>query len=428
MSMHHATPNNKLNVADPNFWNEEALLKEERRQFDVCHGCRLCESYCPVFPELFRRTDSLDGDFSKLTRADLRKTEDLCYQCKLCYFRCPYIAPHQYDMDIPRLMIRANLVNTKKDGLSLIDRVIGDTDLLGKVGGLTAPLANWGNQAAPVRFVMEKTAGIHRDAVLPRMHTQSFASWFKRNGAALNKGKIGQRKVAIFYTCSVNYNAPAIGIAAAQVLAHNGIALMVPKQQCCGMPFMDGGALDLALKKIRANVASLAQVVRDGYEIVVLTPTSSFMIKNEYPQLEPTADCRLVAEHTFDVSEYLWKLKGEGALKTDFKVRLGKIAYHVPCHTRVQFIGFRGADLLALVPGAEVERIERCSAHDGTWGVKVATHALSMRYGAKLFDALKDSDAELYTSDCPLAANHIELGTGQRPIHPLQVLKTAYGL
>lgn len=428
MTIEKQVPANKLNVGDPQFWDEAALLKEERRQFDVCHGCRLCESFCPTFPEMFRQTDAVDGDFSKLSRVEFRQTEDLCYQCKLCFFRCPYIAPHHYDLDIPRLFIRTKLVNVKKEGVDFLDRIMGDTDLLGKVGGLTAPLANAGNTAKPIRFLMEKTAGIHRDAILPTMYRQSFASWFKRHSAELNKQAAGKRKVALFYTCSVNYNDPDIGIAAAQVFAHNGIEVIVPKQECCGMPFIDGGAWDLAQKKVRNNIASLVEVVRQGYDIVVATPTSSFMIKKEYPQLEPTPESRLVAEHTFDISDYLWQLKLDGTLKTDFKTKLGRIAYHAPCHTRVQFTGFRGAELVALVPGAEVERIERCSHHDGTWGVKVKSQPLSMRYGKRLFDAMLDVDTQLYVSDCPLAANQIQLGTGRRPVHPMQVLKMAYGL
>ena len=116
-------------------------------------------------------------------------------------------------------------------------------------------------------------------------------------------------------------------------------------------------------------------------------------------------------------------------LKTDFRTaKLRKVAYHVPCHSRAQFAGTKGADLLELLPGAEVERIEKCSAHDGTWGVKKDSHKVSLEYGAKLFTDMKESEADLYVSDCPLSSNHVLHGTGRRPIHPMQVLKTAYGI
>jgi Fe-S oxidoreductase len=419
---------NKLAVDTPEFWDEEALLKDELRHFDVCHGCRLCWNFCPAFPELFDRTDAVDGDLSKLTRSDLRPVEDLCYQCKLCFIRCPYTDPHDYDLDVPRLFMRAKFVNTKKEGVKWQDRLMGDTDLLGKLGGISAPIANPANNARPIRLVLEKTLGVHRDATLPKFHTRKFKSWFRGNAETLN-ARVTQdaRKVALFYTCYVNYNDPSVGVACAEVLSHNNVRVVVAEQQCCGMPFVDGGALELARKKIRSNIASHVDLVRQGYDIVVPGPTCSYMIKRDYPLLETTEEAKLVAEHTFDISEYLWKLKLDGTLKTDFSP-VGKVAYHAPCHTRAQFMGNKGASLLELIPYTEVEQIERCSAHDGTWGVKTASHLVSLKYGEKLFKDLLESDAGVFVSDCPLAATQIEHGVGTRPVHPMQVLKTAYGI
>ena len=419
---------NKLAVDTPEFWDEEALLQEERRQFDVCHGCRLCWNFCPAFPELFDRTDLVDGDLSKLTRRDLRRVEDLCYQCKLCSIRCPYTAPHDYDLDVPRLFMRAKFVNTRKEGVKWQDRLMGDTDLLGKLGGLSAPIANPANNARPIRLVLEKTLGVHRGATLPKFHARTFKSWFRRNAERLNaRVTPDARKVALFCTCHVNYNDPPVGVACAEVLSHNNVHVVVGEQQCCGMPFIDGGALELARKKIRSNVASHVELVRQGYDIVVPGPTCSYMMKREYPLLETTEDSRLVAEHTFDISEYLWKLKLDDTLKTDFSP-VGKVAYHAPCHTRAQFMGTKGASLLELIPDTEVEQVERCSAHDGAWGVKTASHLVSLKYGERLFKELLASDAAVFVSDCPLAATQIEHGVGTKPVHPMQVLKTAYGI
>ena len=422
-------PANKLAINTPAFWDEQSLLAEERRQFDVCHGCRLCWNFCPAFPELFDRTDAVDGEMRKLTRETLRPVEDLCYQCKLCHIRCPYTSPHDYDLDIPRLFLRAKLVNAKNDGVKLQDRLLGDTDLVGMAGSLTAPLANLGNSTKPVRIVLEKTLGIHRNATLPKFHAQTFSAWFKRHGKAANaRVSKATRKVALFTTCTVNFNDPPTGIACVDVLTHNNVEVLLPKQQCCGMPFLDGGALEQAMAKIKANTASLADVVRQGYDIVVPGPTCSYTIKKEYPLLEETEDARLVSAHTFDISEYLWKLKIAGALRTDFRHRLGKVAYHAPCHLRAQHVGAKAAGLMELVPGTEVEQIERCSAHDGSWGVKAASHEVSLRYGEKLFNAMADADATLWASDCPLSAIHILHATGRKPVHPMQLLKTAYGI
>ncbi|MCH7554115.1 MAG: anaerobic glycerol-3-phosphate dehydrogenase subunit C [Chloroflexi bacterium] len=421
--------NNKLAIDTKEFWDEEALLKEERRQLDVCHGCRLCWNFCPAFPTLFDITDGVDGAMDKLSRQDLRPVEVQCYQCKLCYIRCPYTEPHHYDLDVPRLFLRANLVNKKKSGVSWQDRILGDTDLLGKVGGLTAPMANMGNNVKPLRFVMEKVMGVHRDASLPKFHSQNFAAWFKKHEADLNaKVSADARKVALFYTCTVNYNDPPVGQACVEVLTHNNVRVIAPKQQCCGMPFLDGGALDSAMNKVRANLATLSETVRDGYDIVVPGPTCSYMLKQEYPQLAPGEDSKLVSEHTFDVSEYLWKLKEGGSLKTEFPITIGKVAYHAPCHLRAQFVGTKGVGLMQLIPGTEVEQVDRCSHHDGTWGVKKNSHLVSLKYGKRLFEDMQDAEADIFVTDCPLASMQIEHATERRPVHPMQVLKTAYGI
>src|SRR5262249_58882045 len=124
------------------------------------------------------------------------------------------------------------------------------------------------------------------------------------------------RRVAFFATCTVEYNEPAIGRAAVRVLDRNNVDVTLPPQRCCGMPYLDGGAVDEARALVRDNVRTLAAAVRDGREIVVPGPTCSYMLKQEYPWLDRSEDAKLVAGHTRDLFEYLAKLHAEGALDT----------------------------------------------------------------------------------------------------------------
>ena len=175
-------PTNRLAVETSEFWDERDLLTEELREFNVCHGCRLCFNFCPAFPSMFEKTEALeDGTVKELTRSDLRMVEDERYQCKLCYVRFPYIPPHQLALDIPRLLMRAKFVNRKKEGVPLAARILADTDFSGRVGTMSAPFANAGNRMAPVRFVLNKTLGLHPKANLPKFATRTFAAWFKQN-------------------------------------------------------------------------------------------------------------------------------------------------------------------------------------------------------------------------------------------------------
>jgi len=425
-----------LDIRRPEFWDLGAVDKELRRVYDICGGCRRCLPLCPSFKVLFDRMDveAVDGDVDKLPAADAKEVVDLCYQCKLCFNHCPYTPPHRWEVDFPRLMLRARAAHTRKTGLSFQDRMLGNADLVGKLGSLAAPLSNWMNELAVHRAFMEAIAGIHKQRNLPKFARLTFSSWFRgrRRGAGAEAksragGSASARKVALFATCSVEYYATSTGRAAVNVLEKNGADVSLPPQRCCGMPYLDGGAVDEAKALIRDNVASLAAAVREGREIVVPGPTCSYMLKQEYPWLDGSADAKLVAAHTRDIFEYLAKLQAAGELDTSFTKPVGPVTYHMPCHLRGQNIGHKSADVLRAIPGAAVDVVEKCSAVDGTWGFKKEYYELSMKLARPLFDAVT-TGAPVTATDCPLAALQIEHGTGKKPKHPIEVLAAAYGL
>jgi glycerol-3-phosphate dehydrogenase subunit C len=235
-------------------------------------------------------------------------------------------------------------------------------------------------------------------------------------------------KVAFFHTCTVEYNDPATGRAAVRVLERNRVDVSLPRQRCCGMPYLDGGAVDEAKALIRDNVKSLAAAVREGRTIVVPGPTCSYMLKQEYPWLDGGDDAKLVARNTRDLFEYLAELHAAGKLDTGFARSAGAVTYHVPCHLRAQNIGLKSADVLRLIPGAEVNVVEKCSAVDGTWGFKKQYHELSLKLAKPLFDSITSADAPVTATDCPLAALQIEQGTGRQAKHPIRILAAAYGI
>ena len=422
----------------PKFWEPAAVDTELRRVYDVCNGCRRCLPLCPSFKVMFGRIDveAVDGDVEKLPAADVKEVVDLCYQCKLCYNHCPYTPPHRWAIDFPRLMLRARAVDARRSGVTLQDRMLGNTDLVGKLGSLTAPLSNWMNELAVHRAFMQAVAGIHRKRRLPKFHRPTLSSWFKSRAGqrpevadrARSTPASGARKVALFATCTVEYNAPAIGRAAVAVLERNGVDVTLPEQRCCGMPYLDGGAVDQCRALVSDNVRTLAAAVREGREIVSPGPTCSYMLKQEYPWLDGSDDAHLVAGHTRDLFEYLAGLHAEGALDTRFSRPVGAVTYHVPCHLRAQNIGTKSADVLRLIPNAKVDVVERCSAVDGTWGFKTEYFELSMKVAQPLFDAVRTAGAPMVATDCPLAALQIAQGTGVEPRHPIQVLAQAYGL
>jgi Fe-S oxidoreductase len=425
-----------FDLRDPSFYDDQALDRELGRVYDICHGCRMCFNYCPSFPALFDAIDAHEvrgeGETAALTRDEKWKVVDLCYQCKLCYVKCPYTPPHQLNVDFPRLMLRAKAIRARRDGVTRQDRILGNPDLTARRStGAAATLVNWANSQKPLRAIVERLTGIHRDRVLPPFATQTFERWFRtRTSASEATDRVAPalREVVLFETCSVNYNYPHIGAAAVQVLEHNGFTIARPPERCCGMPALDGGDVEAAVATARANIAVLLPFVERGVRIAVLSPTCGYTIKQDWPGLVGTPDAARVASATLDVGELLAREHAAGRLRRDFSRAQGKLGYHVPCHLRAQNIGAPFTALLGLIPDTRVEPIERCSAFDGTWGMKREYYELSRKYGKKLSRALEDAAATRLVSDCPLAGLNVTEDLGITPAHPIEVLRDAYGL
>ena len=435
-----------FDIRDPKYWDEGELDKELRRVFDVCHLCRMCFSFCPSFPSLFdaidRHEERGEGEVDALTAEEIKPVVDQCWQCKLCYVKCPYTPPHKFAVDFPRLLMRAKLVKTRRDGVRFRERFLGDPDRLGRLNtGRVAAFANWANKQPVFRRAMEKLLGIHRKRQLPTFAKTTFAKWFDgrpqcgtgsqpvhgRELAALGGGRIeNPSHIALFPTCSVDYNYPQVGVAAVQVLEHNGKSIERPNVVCCGLPPLDGGDLDTAIARVEQNVKTLLPLVRAGRPVVVLAPSCGLTMKQEWPHLVPTEECKEVSAAVMDVGEYLLKEKAAGRLDTNFAAPQG--SYHVPCHLRAQNIGQPFRAILGGVPGTTIEPIEQCSAFDGTWGMKTEFYETSRRCAGKLCGAIKSAGADRVISDCMLAGLNVAEETGTAPSHPIEVLRDAYGL
>ena len=413
---------------DPSFFDPQAVQEELARVTEICDSCRRCHRLCPSFDFMLERVDAHDGDMGRVTAADYRRIVDLCWQCKLCFNHCPYTPPHRWDIDFPRLMLRAKASRARAEGVSRQDRWLGDPDTVGRLGSATAPLSNWANSFKPHRALLEKTVGIHRGRILPRFHHKTFARWF-RERLPVNGGVPRNHPVAFFFTCFVNYNEPHVGRDAVSVLEKNGCAVSCPAQVCCGMPFLDGGDMAGAQANARRNIEALLPLVEKGAPVVVPQPTCSYVLKKEYPLLVPGEAAEKVAGATRDLFEYLAGRKLEGTLSTEFFGRKpGKIAYQMPCHLRAQNMGYKTRDVLQLIPGTRVTVVERCTAMDGTWAMKKEYYPISLQFAKKAATEMEAAEPDQFVTDCSMSALQIEEVRGRRPAHPVTVLREAYGL
>ncbi|MGE0080089.1 MAG: heterodisulfide reductase-related iron-sulfur binding cluster [Thiohalomonadaceae bacterium] len=428
-----------LDWKNPAFHDEAALFAELERVFDVCHGCRRCVSLCQSFPTLFDLVDASDTmEVNGVAKADYWKVVDQCYLCDLCYLtKCPYVPPHEWTVDFPHLMLRAKAVKFRKGEVKLRDRLLTSTDALGTLAGIpvVAQTVNALNRSAPVRKVMGKVLDVHPRAALPRYHARPLRRRLRQHTPLPEPQPTAATtgKVALFATCYGNYNEPRIGEDLVAVFEHNGIPVtLVPKEQCCGMPRLELGDLEAVERAKDANIEVLAAQVDAGFDIVVPVPSCALMFKQELPLLFPDdARVQKVRSRVFDPFEYLALRHKDGKLRTDFARPLGKVAYHVACHLRVQNMGMKTRDVLALVPGTIVEAIERCSGHDGTYAVKNEFHENAMKIARPVVRRVSESAPDHYGSDCPMAGSHIGNGLGPdapAPVHPMTLLRMAYGI
>ena len=426
MSASRGTPGPGLSY-DPNapvYWDSAALQQELERVFEICQGCRLCFNLCPSFSELLNAVDRHEGDVRQVTPAEVDRVIDTCYQCKLCYIKCPYTPDdgHEFQLDFPRLLLRANAIRRKARGIPLPSRVLARPELLGEMARLTSGIANWANRQPLLRVLMEHTLGIHREKLLPLFHGETFMDWRRKQPAPAGDAS----RAVLFVTCSMNYNNPQLGKDVVEVFARNGIALDCVKQNCCGMPAVEAGDMELVRRMARSNVDALLPYVRAGKKVLVADPTCSYMMRKEYPELVGWPEAKETAAATMDVCEFLFQLKQEGKFNREFRSTPKKVAYHLPCHLKAQNIGFRSRDMMRLIPGCTIKLVDQCCGHDGTWAMKKEFFPLSRLAGKKAFDEMAAAEVDVLASDCPLAALQFDQALARRPIHPIQVLVRAY--
>jgi len=428
---------------DARYYDERDLEAELRRAFQICHECRMCVNYCGSFPELFKRVDrDIDAGVAegaeRLDDADFKAVVDQCWQCKLCFIKCPYTVDDDAKelLDFPRLMARERAYLARRDGIAVVDQILGEPQLVGAFGsGIAAPMANLINANRLVRKVQEKVTGISAEFPLPPLAPQPFSRWLAAHEPKATAGEQGE--VVLFATCYGEFNTPEVVQAATLVLEHNGYRVRYPgvgddadaeMLTCCGLPNIDGGDVAAATEKIQHNVSLLLPHVRAGRKIVCPAPSCGMMMKKEWPEYVEGPEVKEVAAATLDLMEFLVVLGKEKKLKREFKKGLGKVAYHAACHLRAQKIGFPGMRVLSVIQDTEVRMIEECSAVDGTWGMKAAHYETGRRYAGKMVRGIAAEEADVVVTDCSLSALRIGKESGVRPMHPVEAVARAYGL
>jgi glycerol-3-phosphate dehydrogenase subunit C len=427
---------------DPDFYDPVKIEAEMRRVFEICHGCRRCFNLCDSFPRLFDMIDaSASGEVDGVDPKDYGRVAEACTLCDLCFMtKCPYVPPHPFDLDFPHLMLRHRAAQAKAGEIAWSDRQLAETDRNGKLAGAVAPLANWATKLDNnlTRPALEKLAGIDRKAALPKFHGKTFVLRARQAAPELNRAAPAfGRKVVLYATCFVNYNNPRIGEATRAVLAKNGVATEIAYPECCGMPQLEQGEVARVAEKARRVALALKRYIDDGCDVVALVPSCALMLKFEWPLLLPAdPDVARLAKACFDVSEYLVDIARKEGLAPGLRKLDGGVSLHLACHARAQNMGAKAVEMLRLLPEPDLDVIERCSGHGGSWGVKKGNFELALKVGKPAARQAAKSGNPYLASECPLAALHLQQGVAaldaatapKESFHPIELVAMAYGL
>ncbi len=432
-----------LNWQDPDFTDPAKLDAEIRRVFDICHGCRRCFNLCDSFPRLFDLVDASPTEVEGVKSEDFAPVVEACTLCDMCFMtKCPYVPPHQFNLDFPHMMLRYRAAEAKAGKKHFVARQLAEMDRNGTIATVVAPVANWGSDTKNkvTRKIADAVAGIDARAELPRFNSRTFVMADRSEPAVVNQKApaFGRRKALIFATCFVNYNRPPTGMAARKLLNHLGVETLVGYPGCCGMPFLEQA--DLARVAVQAEKVSKALLfyVEQGYDIIALTASCGLMFKFEWPLIVPDNEAvKRLAKATFDIDEYVVDIAKKDGLPPGLKPIEGGVSVHLACHARAQNMGPKAAEMLKLVPGTQVDVIERCSGHGGTFGVLKPTYEVAMKVGKPAARTANSQGRAHVVSDCPLAAKHLKQGMraldGAAPApsevaHPIELMAKAYGL
>ncbi|MBM84126.1 MAG: anaerobic glycerol-3-phosphate dehydrogenase subunit C [Planctomycetaceae bacterium] len=420
-------------------WSSDAML-DSAAECNGCGGCRTQKAdtrMCPFFridpieeasprakANLMRNYACGTLTPKSLTGSEMKRLADQCFNCKQCEIECPS------NVNIPQLVIEAKAAHVASNGLSRADWLLSRAHSFGTLGCRLSPIFNWAISSPFGRWILERFVGIHRLRKLPRFASRSL---IKTAGKArLKTPTAEQKKTAVIYFVDhyANFHDTELGRAFVMVMEHNGFSVHMPGgQTASGMAMISAGDLDAARSVAEQNVMELVELAREGFPIVCSEPAAALCLKYEYPQLLDHPDVQVVADQVVEAGQFLSGLTDAGKLAADFSPLDLDLDYHHPCHLKAlgEDAGF--TELLRLIPGVRLNKIEKgCSGMAGTYGLTRANFRKSVRIGWPLISHMRDNQVTAGVTECSSCKFQMEQGTTTPTIHPLKLMAYAYGI
>jgi FAD/FMN-containing dehydrogenase/Fe-S oxidoreductase len=415
---------------------------ELRTEIEQCSGCGVCLSresdlrMCPVFRAVGEEmgssrakanilrlwaTGQLErGDFES---PEFRKFLDLCVNCKACSLECPA------GVDVSRLMVAARAEYVRRRGLRRAEFALSHNRYLSMLGSIFSPISNFFMRLSIFKWFLEKFSGIDRRRSMPSFAGRSFLRAGRKYLDASEPIEKPVDRVAYFVDTYANYNDHELGFVVLEVLRHNDIEVILPRQRPVPLPAIVYGNVKRARRDLVYSVKHLAKAVRDGYKIVCSEPSAALCLKQELRYFVAGEDTQLVCENTYELMNYLLELQRQGKLRRPTKSIKEEFIYHLPCHLCVVGDGTASIKLLQELCGVKVIDLKAgCCGLAGTFGFSKKNYELSSQIAARLKDALEKSTIKEILTECSACKMQIEHISGATVVHPIKVLAECYRL
>ncbi len=413
------------------------LDRELRRVFDICNGCRRCLPLCPSFKDLFElaRRDEVDGEADRLPAADMRARRRPLLPVQALLQPLPVHAAAPVGRRLPAADAARPGGRRRGSGRG---HAAGPHARQHRAGRpprqpprRRSPTGRTSNRAH--RALMQKIAGIHRDRNLPRFHRRDVQPLVRGASARRRRpAAAAAAQVALFATCRVEYNDPAIGRATVAVLEHNGVdvdaaraALLrhaVPRRRR-----RRGGRGADARQRADAGRGGRARAARSSSP----GPTCAYMLKQEYPWLRRPRGRPGEWRRRRATCSSTWPgLHAEGGSTRAFRAPPGRVTYHVALSSpRARTSGPSRADVLRLMPGADGARDRALLGRRRHLGLQDGVLRPVAEGGQAAVRADRRGAAGPHRHRLPArrAADRPGHRAGARE-HPIQILADAYGL
>ena len=425
-------------------WKPESVFEATH----LCNGCGACfrsdgaGRMCPLFRVIQREAASprasanllrgvLNGsvELETLTHHRAKEIADACFHCGLCVSECPA------EVNASLLAFRCKSAHVSAHGLALDDLLLSRLDSVLSWFAMASWPINWALGNPTMRWMLEKFLQIPQGSRIPKLTKVSFlnrVAWAGRHSKP-QQGPV--EKVALFVDAYANYFDSKLADLAIRILEHNGLSVYVPpRQRSSGLPAFAMGHMERAERLARHNSLLLADLIRQGFQVVTLEPTSASCMTQDYRYVVDDIDAALLSAHVVDLCHFLWLRHGKGKQNPDFRPISKTVGYHAPCRaiastTRRVDLPTPAEELLRLIPDLKVHRIERgCCGMAGLFGMKQKNYRRSLQIGMPLFKELRRHDIHCAVSDCSACLLHIEHGSKKPGLHPILLLAVAYGL